>query len=61
MIVDLQRFIAEERPKWERLDVVLRGLAGDPWRRLTLAEVRELELLYQRTSADLARLAALAA
>jgi uncharacterized membrane protein SpoIIM required for sporulation len=61
MIVDLQRFIAEERPKWERLDVVLRGLATDPWRRLTLAEVRELELLYQRTSADLARLAALAA
>jgi len=61
MIVDLPRFIEAERPKWARLDGVLRQLAQDPWRTLTLDEVRELELLYQRTSSDLTRLTALAA
>jgi hypothetical protein len=57
MIVNLDRFIAEERPGWERLDVLLRRLADDPWRRLPLDEARELERLYQRASADLARIA----
>jgi uncharacterized membrane protein SpoIIM required for sporulation len=61
MIVDLARFIAEERPKWERLDAMLRHIAADPWRTLSMGEVRELELLYQRASADLARLATFAA
>ena len=61
MIVDLARFVAEERPKWERLDAALRRTAADPWRTLSLDEVRELELLYQRASADLARLASFAA
>jgi uncharacterized membrane protein SpoIIM required for sporulation len=57
MIVNLDRFIAEERPGWERLDVLLRQLANDPWRKLPLDEARELERLYQRAAADLARIA----
>ncbi len=56
MIVDLERFIAAERPGWERLDAILARIAKDPWRRLTFAEVRELDGLYQRAAADLARL-----
>jgi uncharacterized membrane protein SpoIIM required for sporulation len=61
VIVNLEKFVADERPRWERLAAILDGLAADPWRDLTLAEVRELEHLYQRAAADLARLASYAA
>ena len=61
MIVNLEKFIAEERPRWERLDAMLQKMAEDPWAKLPLAQARELELLYQRTAADLARLSSYAA
>jgi uncharacterized membrane protein SpoIIM required for sporulation len=61
MIVNLERFIHEERPRWERLDEVLRRLSDDPWRELPVSEARELEGLYQRACADLARLRTYAA
>lgn len=61
MIVNLERFIALERPRWERLDAMLSRISEDPWRRLPFDEVRELEGLYQRASADLARLGTFAA
>ncbi len=61
MIVNLEKFIAEERPRWERLEVILRRLGDDPWRELSLDEARELERLYQRVCADLARLATFSA
>lgn len=61
MIVNLERFIEQERPRWERLDAVLRRLADDPWREMPVAEARELEGLYQRACADLARLRTYAA
>ena len=61
MIVNLEKFIERERPEWERLEAILRQIAADPWRALPLAEVRELERLYQRASADLARLATFSA
>ncbi len=61
MIVNLEKFVADEKPKWERLDTMLRRIAGDPWKPLPLAEARELELLYQRAAADLARLSSFAA
>ncbi len=61
MIVSFEKFIAEEKPGWERLDALLRDLTEDPWRTLSLEEARELERLYQRAAADLARLASHAA
>ncbi len=61
MIVNLEKFIAEERPKWLQLEAILERNVRDPWRTLTLAEARELERLYQRASADLARLATFSA
>lgn len=61
MIVNLEKFIAEERPKWEQLDAILERGVKDPWRSLTMEEARELERLYQRASADLARLATFSA
>jgi uncharacterized membrane protein SpoIIM required for sporulation len=57
VIVDLAKFIEAERPNWEKLDRWLRQRSDDPWRALTLDEARELERLYLRASADLARLA----
>lgn len=61
MIVNLERFVAEERPRWERLDQILGRLAADPWSKLPMEEARELERLYQRAAADLARLSTYAA
>jgi uncharacterized membrane protein SpoIIM required for sporulation len=61
MIVNLDQFIAGERPRWEQLDAILRRLADDPWRQLSVTEARELEALYQRACADLARLRTYAA
>lgn len=61
MIVNLEKFIAEERPKWVQLDLILERGVKDPWRSMTLEEARELERLYQRASADLARLATFSA
>ena len=61
MIVNLEKFIAEERPRWERLEARLRAMAEDPWAKLPLAQARELEGLYQRAAADLARLSSYAA
>lgn len=56
MIVNLDRFLREERPHWDRLDACLRRMSDDPWRALSVEEARELERLYQRAAADLARL-----
>jgi uncharacterized membrane protein SpoIIM required for sporulation len=56
MIVNLEKFIRDERPGWERLEAILRRLANDSWRKLPLAEARELEHLYRRAAADLARI-----
>lgn len=61
MIVNLDQFIAGERPRWEKLDAILRRMADDPWRRISVTEARELEGLYQRACADLARLRTYAA
>jgi uncharacterized membrane protein SpoIIM required for sporulation len=56
MIVNLDRFIAGETPLWKRLDEILRRLEEDAGRTLTLDEARELDRLYRRASADLARI-----
>jgi uncharacterized membrane protein SpoIIM required for sporulation len=47
--VDIDRFMAENRPAWDRLDY-LTGHA----KQLSGAEVRELSVLYQRTAGQLA-------
>lgn len=59
MILDLEKFLAQERPHWEDLQQLLNQL--DSGRRLPLAEARRMHALYERASADLARLATFAA
>lgn len=61
MIVDLARFAAEEEPHWQRLEEVLAWRAKDPWASQTLEQVRELDYLYRRAAADLARVASFSA
>jgi uncharacterized membrane protein SpoIIM required for sporulation len=55
MILDISRFVETERPHWTALEKSLEWLEGNPEGRLTIAEVENLHVLYQRASADLAR------
>src|SRR6202167_3382536 len=55
MILDLSRFVETERPQWTALEKSLRWLEANPEARLTLSEVENLHVLYQRASADLGR------
>lgn len=55
MIVDLAKFVAAEEVYWRRLDEILTRRQADPWAPLSLEAARELDYLYRRTAADLAR------
>jgi uncharacterized membrane protein SpoIIM required for sporulation len=56
MIIDLQKFIREERPVWTELETVLKSRERDPHRRMSIKEIQRFHYLYQRASADLARI-----
>ena len=56
MIIDLQKFITEGRPHWAELESELDKLEKKPEYRLTLSQVERFHYLYQRTSADLAKI-----
>lgn len=56
VIIDLPRFIAEEKPFWTELETVLARLETKPDTALGLDEARRFHYLYQRASADLAKL-----
>jgi uncharacterized membrane protein SpoIIM required for sporulation len=55
MIIDLQRFIDEEKKYWAQLESVLGKLDRDPLKKMDLSEIKRFHYLYQRTSSDLAR------
>lgn len=61
MIIDLERYMATERPFWDELEQLLVKIENDPGCALGLAGATRLHYLYQRTSAGLARLDGLAA
>ena len=56
MIIDLNKFIAQERPFWTELEEIVHELEKEPELRLGLDEARRFHYLYQRASADLARI-----
>jgi uncharacterized membrane protein SpoIIM required for sporulation len=56
MIIDLQKFITEERPYWTELEAALDRLEKKPAARLELAQLERFHYLYQRASADLAKI-----
>jgi uncharacterized membrane protein SpoIIM required for sporulation len=56
LIIDLQRFITTEQPVWNQLDAMLLRLESEPYTRLKLADLERFHELYERASADLAKL-----
>ncbi len=56
MILDLQKFVVEERAFWSELDAALDRLEEDSTGSLDLVQARRLHYLYERASADLAKL-----
>jgi uncharacterized membrane protein SpoIIM required for sporulation len=56
MIIDLHRFIASERPYWTELEAILKKLEAEPNLRMSLEQLRTFHLLYERTTADLAKI-----
>jgi uncharacterized membrane protein SpoIIM required for sporulation len=60
MILDLARFVETERPYWTTLEKTLDWVASDPTRQMTLEDLERFHVLYQRVSADLAKVSTLA-
>ncbi len=61
MIIDLQKFIKEERPYWSELEAVLDRFESKPDYRLKLKPLERFHYLYQRASADLAKISTFSA
>jgi uncharacterized membrane protein SpoIIM required for sporulation len=55
MILDLERFQAQARPRWRDLESLLAALESRPDRRLNPGEAEQLQELYAKTAADLNR------
>ena len=56
MIIDLQKFVASERGHWADLESLLEKLENDPGFKLSLDQLKHFHYLYERTSADLAKI-----
>src|ERR1700724_2163651 len=56
MIIDLQRFVAAERPYWTELERVLDKLEAEPNYRMSLESLQRFHLVYERSAADLAKI-----
>ncbi len=60
MIIDVPRFVASERDTWKELETILTRIEADPSRRMSVTELQRFHYLYQKTSADLARVSTFA-
>jgi uncharacterized membrane protein SpoIIM required for sporulation len=56
MIINLQKFIEEERSYWSELSSILDRLEKRPELKLSLSGLERFHYLYQRTSGDLAKI-----
>ena len=56
VIIDLDRFIADESPYWDELESLLERLHSRTGEVLEMAEAKRLYYLYRRTASGLARL-----
>ena len=56
MIIDLQRFMTQERPHWTVLEKMLGRVETEVNTRLTLDELQQFHFLYERAAADLAKI-----
>jgi uncharacterized membrane protein SpoIIM required for sporulation len=60
VIIDVPRFVAAEHESWKELEKILDRLEADPLQRMPVDDVRRFHFLYQKASADLARLSTFA-
>ena len=60
MIIDLPAFLSAERAYWAELESLLDRMEADPAFRLRLEQAKRFHYLYERTAADLAKLATFA-
>ncbi len=56
MIIDLKKFINEERPFWIEFESILDRLGVNSEHKLSLKRVERFHYLYQRASSDLAKI-----
>ena len=56
MIIDLKKFISEERDYWSELEDILHVVENKPEHRMDLDQVKRFHYLYQRTSTDLVKI-----
>jgi uncharacterized membrane protein SpoIIM required for sporulation len=56
MIIDLTRFLTDERKHWTELESALDRIERNPEHRMDLAELLEFHELYERASSDLAKI-----
>ena len=55
MIIDLKRFVDQERPLWRELERMLTYLENEPLPSYSLDQIKRLHYLYERTCSDLAK------
>jgi len=60
VIIDLDRFLQEERPFWNELESLLVRIENDPGRPLDRGQIARFHYLYERAAAGLARVASFA-
>lgn len=56
MIIDLQKFIANEQPHWTEFGKILDRMESQPGLHLSLEELEHFHYLYERTAADLGKI-----
>ncbi len=61
MILDLAQFIGKSRPVWQALEQALDRFDQAPNLTLTIAELKHVHYLYERTSSDLVRISTFSA
>ena len=61
MILDLPRFVAAEQAYWSELETILDRIESDAAAGMTLEQMERFHYLYERCSADLARMATFSA
>jgi len=55
MIIDLYKFISEEKAYWSELEEIIEKIEKQTLERMDIHEIKRFHYLYQRASADLAK------
>lgn len=56
MLIDIQRFLSQEKPYWDELEAFLNRIDSTVGRNLSVEESERLHYLYERVLSDLSRL-----